>query len=91
VMGGTLVTQFETRTGPLWPSHKSVLLNWLGIVLALYVFMEHAIHVLPQGETALRGILPTHFNWLLFALALLMMSVSLVELGWRVWKEADAA
>jgi len=91
VIGGTLVTQFERGKGPHWPSHKSVLLNWLGIVLALYVFMEHAIHVLPQGEAALRGFLPTHFNWLLFTLALMMMSVSLVELGWRVWKEADAA
>ena len=90
VMGGTLVTQFETQKGPAWPSHKSLLLNWLGIVLALYVFMEHAIHVLPQGEAAL-AMLPTHFNWSLFALALLMMSVSLLELGWQVLREADAA
>jgi hypothetical protein len=90
VAGGTLVTQFERSGNPLWPSHKFVLLNWLGILLGLYVFMEHAIHVLPQGQAALRGILPTRFNWPLFALALMLMSVSLVELSWRVWKQADA-
>lgn len=90
VVGGTLVTQFEGGTGPRWPSQQSVLLNWAGILLALYVFMEHAIHVLPQGEAALRGMLPTKFNWPLFALALVLMAVSLVELSWRVWKKADA-
>jgi hypothetical protein len=91
VVGGTLVTQFEGNDGPQWPSHKTVLLNWVGILLALYVFMEHAIHVLPQGEAALRAALPTRFNWPLFVLALALMSVSLVELSWRLWKEADAA
>jgi len=90
VAGGTLVTQFEDGAGPLWPSRKSVVLNWAGIVLALYVFMEHAIHVLPQGEAALRGVLPTKFNWPLFAVALGLMMVSLAELSWRVWKKADA-
>ncbi len=90
VIGGTLVTQFETGSGPRWPSQKSIWLNWVGILLALYVFMEHAIHVLPQGEAALRGVLPTKFNWPLFALALMLMMVSLVELSWRVWKKADA-
>lgn len=90
VAGGTLVTQFEGCAGPRWPSNKTVLLNWSGILLALYVFMEHAIHVLPQGQAAIRGILPTRFNWPLFGLALMLMSVSLVELSWRVWKEADA-
>jgi len=91
VAGGTLVTQFDDGAGPLWPSNKLVALNWAGILLALYVFMEHAIHVLPQGEAALRGVLPTKFNWPLFALALVLMMVSLVELSWRVWRKADAA
>ncbi len=90
VIGGTLVTQFEGSAGPSWPSLKSVMLNWGGILLALYVFMEHAIHILPQGEAALRGVLPTKFNWPLFGLALVLMMVSLVELNWRVWKKADA-
>jgi hypothetical protein len=90
VVGGTLVTQFESERGPRWPSYRSVVLNWLGIGLALYVFMEHAIHVLPQGEEALRRALPTRFNWPLFAVALILMSVSLLELSWRTWKEADA-
>ena len=90
VIGGTIITQFEGESGPRWPSHKSVLLNWAGILLALYVFMEHTIHVLPQGEAALRRVLPTKFNWPLFGLSLVMMTVSLVELSWRVWKKADA-
>ncbi len=90
ILGGTLVTQFEAADGPRWPSHRTVALNWIGVVLALYVFMEHAIHILPQGEAVLRAALPTHFNWPLFLLAILLMSVPLVELSWRVWKRADA-
>jgi hypothetical protein len=84
VIGGTLVTQLETDSGALWPSHKLVLLNWIGIAVALYVFMEPAIRLLPQGELALRTMLPTRFSWPLFILALLLMSASLMELGWKV-------
>lgn len=91
VIGGTLVTQFPGETGPRWPSHGAVVLNWAGIALALYVFMEHAIHIVPQGEAALRAALPTKFNWPLFAVSLLLMAVSLVDLSWRVWKKAEAA
>jgi len=87
VIGGTIVTQCEGRDGPFWPSHKFVILNWLGVGLALYVFMEHAIHILPQGEFALRTLLPKRFDWPLFSLALVLMSLSLAELAWTVWRE----
>jgi hypothetical protein len=85
IAGGSLVTLSEGSDRPRWPSRQSVLLNWAGIGLALYVFMEHAIHLLPQGEGAFRRALPTHFNWPLFLAAVALMSVSLVELSWNVW------
>jgi hypothetical protein len=91
IVGGTLVTQFERAHRPLWPSSKTIILTWAGVLLALYVFMAHAIHVLPQGQAALRGILPTRFNWPLFTLALLLMSGTLLELVWKLRKQADAA
>jgi hypothetical protein len=90
IAGGSLVTQFEGMDGPRWPSQPSVMLNWAGIALALYVFMEHAIRVLPQGEAALRGLLPTRFNWPLFVAALMLMSVPLAELSWSVWSSRAA-
>jgi hypothetical protein len=87
VIGGTIVTQFEAEAGPRWPARNAVFLNWVGIVLALYVFMEHSIRVLPQGTVVTRTVLPTRFNWPLFAIALLLMAVALGELLWQVWTE----
>ena len=42
-------------------------LNGLGIVLALYVFMADAIRTVPQGLDATKNMLPTAFNWAMFA------------------------
>lgn len=86
LIGGTVVTQFEPPEGPRWPARHTVFLNWSGILLALYVFMEPAIRVASHGEDALRTMLPTRFNWPLFTLALVMMTVSLGELIWQEWK-----
>jgi hypothetical protein len=86
VIGGTMVTQFEGKDGTLWPSRASVWLNWAGIALALYVFMQDAIRVAPRGEDALRKMLPERFDWSLFVVSLLLMSVSLIELTCKVWR-----
>jgi hypothetical protein len=59
-------------------------LNWLGIALALYVFMADALRTLPDGMAATRTMLPTAFNWPLFIAALLFMAAPIAHLAWRM-------
>jgi hypothetical protein len=81
---GTIVTQLDDRHPALAiPPHPWVAC-WLGIVLALYVFMADALRVLDQGPDAVRLVLPTAFNWRLFAVSLIMMSAPLAHAGWRM-------
>ena len=43
-------------------------------MLSLYVFMADAIRVSSQGAQAIRNVLPTTFNWVLFLIALALMA-----------------
>jgi hypothetical protein len=54
-------------------------LNFLGVVLALYVFMADSLRVADQGVVALRNVLPVSFNWPMFLLALLLMSAPIIR------------
>ena len=49
-------------------------LGWVGIVLALAVFMTDACRALPDGRDVVLQVLPTTFNWPLFWVALLLMA-----------------
>ena len=51
------------------------------MALALYVFMADALRVADGGVPALRNLLPTHFNWPLFCVALVLMSAPVIQLG----------
>jgi len=77
IIGGTMVTQFAR---PLWPRRQAIWIGAVGIVVALVVFMETAIHALPGGEEALRRTLPTKFNWAGFAVGCCLMSVVIADL-----------
>jgi hypothetical protein len=55
---------------------------WLGITLALYVFMADALRAVPRGADAVRATLPAVFNWPLFVAALALMAAPIVRLGW---------
>lgn len=80
---GTLATQWPERaaaaglTPSLWISCA------IGIALALGVFMADALFALPGGRDAVTRVLPTSFNWPLFAVALLLMAAPVASLGWR--------
>jgi hypothetical protein len=80
---GTLATQWPERaaaarlTPALWVSSS------IGITLALALFMADALIALPDGRHAVTRVLPTSFNWPLFALALLLMAAPVASLGWR--------
>jgi hypothetical protein len=80
---GTLVTQVEALQSRALADWRVLGLNALGVALALYVFMADAIKVAPQGETTLREMLPTEFNWPLFIVALTMMAAPVVQLVWN--------
>ena len=82
IAGATLVTQFEQRR--LWPRRWALVLNALGALLALLVFMEDALRALPAGEAAIRAALPTRFDWPWFAAALALMFASIADLLWQL-------
>jgi len=82
VVGGTLVVRGDQPERPLWPGRGAMACGIVGALLGLYAFMADAWRAAPQGEEALRAVLPTRFNWPLFLLALALMIVPVVDL-WR--------
>lgn len=78
VVYGTLLSQFERLPHVSGPNWKVGLASLCGMVLALYVFMVDALHTVGQGKRALVNMLPTHFNWTLFIVALALMAVPIV-------------
>ncbi len=91
ILWGTLASQFEpaqtlVRSGiTVWG------ISFVGMGLALYVFMADAIHATEQGIEAVRNALPEHFNWLLFSIALLLMAVPAIQNGWHIWSQRQEA
>jgi hypothetical protein len=80
IVWGTLVSrragaQSRASAASTW------VLCWSGIALALYVFMADALHVMHQGVDATRAVLPTSFNWLMFVIALMLMSAPVAHLS----------
>ena len=84
IVGGTLLTARPAGD----PSGRSLTAAWfacwLGVALALYVFMADAIRVVNKGLDATRTVLPTTFNWPLFAVAFALMAapVALMARDW---------
>jgi hypothetical protein len=80
IAGGTLITAAGSggrrATPALWR------LNWLGVALALYVFMEDSVRALPRGIDATRTMLPASFNWPVFVVALALMAAPVAHLAW---------
>jgi hypothetical protein len=69
---GTLATQSgDAATDPPW----AWALGSVGIVLALALFMIDAWRALPDGRHAVLQVLPSTFNWPLFWVALLLISL----------------
>src|SRR5262245_15435284 len=83
---GTLVSQFGREDRSVFSNWKVWFVNLIGVAVALYVFMEDALHVAGQGTQALRELLPTEFNWPLFILALALMSAPVLEIVRRLFR-----
>ncbi len=58
-------------------------LNWLGVALALYVFMADSLRIVHEGIDATRTVLPTAFNWPVFVVALALMAAPVADVAWR--------
>lgn len=80
ILWGTLASQFERPPAPARSHGRVWVLNLIGVTLALYVFMADAIRVFRGGAAALRNLLPAHFNWPLFGVALALMAAPLLRL-----------
>jgi hypothetical protein len=78
IVGGTLASQcidrnpFASVTSTQWS------LTGVGVALALYVFMADSLRAVDQGLEVARSVLPTTFNWSVFAIALTLMAAPLL-------------
>jgi len=81
---GTLASQFE-QADSIRQSRRVWLLNFSGIIIALYVFMADCIHARHGGVDAIRMALPQHFNSTAFCAALILMAAPVIHLGWQIW------
>lgn len=84
IVWGTLATQFADRAAAAPANAAPWVLSLLGAVLALYVFMSDSLHLVHRGLDATRLVLPQRFNWSLFAVALALMAMPVVQIGWRI-------
>jgi hypothetical protein len=76
IIWGTLTTQAgEPAPNARW----SWALGFVGILIALGVFMVDAWRALPDGREAILQVLPTTFNWPVFLVALLLMSLPALQ------------
>jgi 4-hydroxy-3-methylbut-2-enyl diphosphate reductase len=84
IVWGTLASQcidgnpFASVTSTLWR------LNWLGVALALYVFMADSLRVVNQGLDVTRSVLPKAFNWSVFVVAFTLMAAPVAQAAWRM-------
>jgi len=76
ILWGTLATQ---AADGVMGRYRAWGLAWVGIVMALALFMNDAWGALPNGRDAVLRVLPTTFNWPLFWLALLLMAAPALD------------
>ena len=81
ILWGTLVSQLERSRPSALSSWRAWAMNFAGVTLALYVFMADSIAAAWLGLEAIRTVLPKHFNWPLFGLALALMAARAFACG----------
>jgi len=81
ILWGTFASQFEHSPADALSNGGAWALNFAGVALALYVFMADALAAAPRGLEAIRTVLPEKFNWLLFGVALMLMSAPVWQIS----------
>ena len=84
IVGGTLVSVLESHRRPIWPGRLAWALNLAGAALALYVFMADTLHAALNRSGAVRSVLPEHFDWPLFWVALALLAAPIVDTGLKI-------
>ncbi len=84
ILWGTFASQFERSSPPSRGNQRVWILNIAGMALALYLFMADTLAAAHRSLDAIRTALPERFNWLLFGVALALMSAPVVRLGRRL-------
>jgi hypothetical protein len=79
ILWGTSVTQWDDEAVDSRSTVTAWALAAIGAGLALALFMADAWRALPGGREAVLQVLPTAFNWPLFAVALLLMASPLLQ------------
>jgi hypothetical protein len=90
IMGGTLVSVFDTESRPIWPGRLAWALNLGGAALALYVFMTDTLRTALSQGSAVRSILPDRFDWPLFILALALLAAPIMDASVKLWTRQRA-
>jgi hypothetical protein len=88
VVGGTWASQYAVESQPNMPG-RAWWLTWLGMAIALYVFMADSLRALHQGLDVTKTV-PEEFNWPLFCVALALMAAPLADAGWRTLIRSSA-
>jgi hypothetical protein len=88
---GTFASQFACAQPPAPPNRAVWILNFTGVVLALYAFMADTLAAASCGLEAIRTVLPERFNWPLFGVAWLLMSAPIIAARRRVRPESGNA
>jgi hypothetical protein len=83
ILWGTLASQFERIHQPGLTNWRVWILNFAGVMLALYVFMADAIAAAHRGLDSIRTALPERFHWQLFGVALALMAAPCMKIGWQ--------
>ena len=84
IVWGTLATQFTASRPATTFTRTLTGLSWLGIALALYLFMADSLRTVHQGLDAVRLVLPRAFNWSVFCVALTLMAAPVAHMAWRL-------
>jgi hypothetical protein len=84
LVGGALLGMGDRPEQPLWPQRLTVWAGGVGALLALGVFTADAARALPDGEAAIRNVLPVRFPWALFLLAWVLMAAPVADLVGQV-------
>jgi hypothetical protein len=90
VLWGTLQSGWRGDEGQRSLVWSAWFLSAIGMGFALYTFMADNLRVAHLGLDAWRKVVPSHFNWSLFCVGLLLMAAPLVEMVWR-WRVAEIA
>ena len=87
ILWGTLVSRVDApQSSTSW---SAWFLNFVGGILALYVFMADSLRVAGNGLESIRTMLPAHFNWPLFLVALALMAAPLVQELKQCWPPGE--